>query len=180
MSAVTRAVGVVRPWLTVRRLATLAGLTVAWTALWGELSPANIASGLVVSVVVLAVGIGTPCRGGVRVRPLARFARLVAVDLVVSTVAVAREVLTPTDRTREAIVAVPVPTETRAHLLLLVVAITATPGTAVVDADPDTGTLYLHLLHDDKREEVAEHVRELARLACAGLPVAPEEEVAVG
>ena len=84
---------------------------------------------------------------------------------------VALEVLTPTDRTDEAIVAVPLPTESRRHLLLLIVAVTVTPGTAVIDADPDTGTLYLHLLHSDRRDATVAHVEELAELACKALPV---------
>ena len=156
---------------TRRRLFTIASLTFAWCALWGELSVANVASGLVVSAAVSSSRIGTPGRGRVRFRPLAQFAGLVLVDLIKSTVAVAVEVLTPTDRTDEAIIAVDVPGDSRLHLLLLIVAVTVTPGTAVVDADPDTGTLYLHLLHGESREETEEHVRTLAELACAALPM---------
>ncbi len=157
--------------LTVRGLVILASLVVAWVALWGEASIANVASGLVVALCVAALGIGTPARGGLRPAPLARFAWLVALDLVASTISVAREILTPTDHTEEGIIAVRTPTGTEAHLLLLVVAVTVTPGTAVVDADPDTGTLYLHLLHIDRRRAVTEHVIELAELACRALPV---------
>ena len=40
---------------------------------------------------------------------------------------------------------------------------------------PDTGTLYLHLLHSDRRESVTEHVRELAELACRALPTQPAD-----
>lgn len=156
----------------VRRLLAVVGLTLAWCALWGEASPANLASGIVVSVAVSGPAIGTGAVGGVRVRPLLRFAALAARDLMASTVSVAREILTPTDWTEEAIIAVSVPTESRAHLLLLTSAITVTPGTAVVDADPDTGTLYLHLLHADRRAATEAHVRELAQLACDALPSA--------
>jgi multicomponent Na+:H+ antiporter subunit E len=143
-----------------------------WCALWGEISVANVASGLVLASATLLVGFGPSLRGRIVLRPLLRFARLVVGDLVVSTFNVAYEVLTPTDRTMESVIAVDVSNETRSHLLLLVVAITVTPGTAVVDADFDSGTLYLHLLDHGRRSEVEDHVRELARLACAGLPVA--------
>lgn len=156
--------------VTVRRLVTVAALTLAWCALWGEVSIANVASGIVLALAVSGPGIGTPGRGRVRLRPLLRLLVLVAVDLVVSTVSVAREVLTPTDRTDEAIIAVPVPADARAHLLLLIVAVTVTPGTAVVDVDPDTGTLYLHVLHAERRASTEAHVLELARLACRALP----------
>ncbi len=161
-------------WLTLRRLVTVAALVAAWCALWGEVSVANLLSGVIVAAVVSASGIGTAGRGGIRLRPLARFVGLVAVDLVISTVTVAREILTPTDYTEEAIIAVPVPAETRSHLLLMIVAVTLTPGTAVVDADPEGGMLYLHLLHADGREATTAHVQELADLACRALPVPPE------
>lgn len=157
-------------WLTARRLITVVALVLAWCALWGEVSAANVISGTVVAVAVSVAGIGTAGRGGIRLRPLARFVGLVAVDLVTSTVTVAREILTPTDYTDEAIIAVPVPGDTRSHLLLLIVAVTVTPGTAVVDADPDAGVVYLHLLHADRSDATAAHVRELAELACRALP----------
>jgi multicomponent Na+:H+ antiporter subunit E len=154
-----------------RRIAIVVLLVFAWCALWGSPTPANIASGFVVAIIVAMIDIGPPGRGGVRIRPLLRFARLVAVDLVISTVNVVREVITPTDHTEESIVAVRLPIDSRAHLLLMVVAITVTPGTAVVDTDPDDGTLYLHLLHDRRRQATIDHVRELADLACAALPI---------
>ncbi len=159
--------------LGIRRIATVTTLVIAWCALWGNASVANVASGLVLAIGVVLLDIGPPGRGGVRLVPLARFFGLVFVDLVTSTFTVLWEVLTPTDRTEESIVAVPLPGETRAHLLLLVVAITVTPGTAVVDTDPDTGTLYLHLLHDRRRAATVAHVERLAELACAALPVEP-------
>jgi multicomponent Na+:H+ antiporter subunit E len=159
--------------LSIRRGVTIAALTFAWCALWGEVSAANLLSGVTLAIIVSAAGVGTPGRGRIRLRPLLRFAGLVMVDLVTSTISVAREVLTPTDRTDEAVIAVQAPADTRTHFLLLVVAVTLTPGTAVVDADPDTGTLYLHLLHADRRDATARHVRELADLACQALPTMP-------
>ncbi len=160
-------------WFTVRRVVTVVALTFGWCALWGEVSVANILSGVTVAITVSIAGVGTAGRGRIRVLPLLRFAGLVMVDLVTSTLSVAREVLTPTDRTDEAVIAVQTPSESRTHFLLLVVSVTLTPGTAVVDADPDTGTLYLHLLHADRRDATSRHVRELAELACQALPTMP-------
>lgn len=153
-----------------RRLLVTVLVTATWCALWADLSIANIASGILIGVVITSAGIGTEVRGSIRVVPLAQLGWLVLLDLVASTVSVAREVLTPTDYTEEGIIAVRLPVDSRRHLLLLTVAITVTPGTAVVDVDPDTSTFYLHLLHIDKRDEVAAHAIELAELACRGLP----------
>lgn len=160
-----------RSHITLRRILVIVALTACWCGLWRTISVANIVSGLVLSTVIVASGVGTEGRGGVRLVPLMKLVWIVFVDLVTSTVDVAVEILTPTDRTEEAIIAVKVPEDCRNHLLLLSVAITLTPGTAVVDADPVTGTLYLHLLHIDRREATVAHVQELARLSCEALPV---------
>jgi multicomponent Na+:H+ antiporter subunit E len=156
---------------TVRRLVTIAGLVFAWCALWGTISVANILSGVLVSAIVLGAGVGPSGQGGIRLVPLLRFGLLVLIDLVKSSFTVAWEILTPTDYTEEAIIAVEAPVNTRHHLLLLVVAVTVTPGTAVIDTDPATGTLYIHLLHADSADDVRAHVLELSELACRALPM---------
>jgi multicomponent Na+:H+ antiporter subunit E len=163
----------VRELVMPRRLITLALLVGAWCALWGAVSLPNVLSGVLVAVAVtLAAGL-EPGLGRIRLVPLAHFVYLVARDLVVATASVAWEILTPTDYTEEAILAVDTSVESRSHMLLLVVAITVTPGTAVVDVDVDTGRLYLHLLHADRAESTVEHVRKLVALACRALPVDP-------
>jgi multicomponent Na+:H+ antiporter subunit E len=156
--------------VTFRRLVTLAALTAAWCALWGSASPANVLSGLVVSAV--GITLGRPAQsGGIRIVPLVKLIWLVTLDLVVSTGVVVREVLTPTDFTDEAIIAIPIPSGGRAHLLLMYVAITVTPGTAVVAAEADASVVYLHILHADRRDEVEAHVLQLFELAEAALPL---------
>ncbi|MFK8023128.1 MAG: Na+/H+ antiporter subunit E [Ilumatobacter sp.] len=158
-----------RGFFTVRRVAMIVALTAAWCALWGSASVANVASGvLVASVASLA---GGPAVGGVRIVPLMQLLWLVAVDLMVSTAVVAREVLTPTDYTDEAIVATEIPVEGRRHLLFLYIAITVTPGTAVVTADSDASTMYLHVLHGDRIDEVIEHVDLLAKVVARAFPL---------
>lgn len=168
--------GSLRALLTPRRLLTLAVLVGAWCALWGTVSVANVLSGTVVAVAAsLFAGVDRNA-GRVNILALLHFVWLVAVDLVVSTVNVAWEILTPTDYTDEAIIAVDTNIDARSHFLMLVVAITVTPGTAVIDSDADTGRLYLHLLHAEKAPEIERHVQHLAALACRALPV--NEEVA--
>lgn len=160
-----------RALFTPRRLVTMALLVATWCALWGSVSVANVASGVLLAVAVtLFAGIDPDARG-IRPWPLLQFGWLVAVDLVVSMVHVAWEILTPTDYTDESIIAVDTPVGARSHLLMLVVAITVTPGTAVVDTDAETGRLYLHLLHADSDEEIRRHVLRLADLACRAFPI---------
>jgi len=155
-------------FFSIRRLALVAGLTAAWCALWGNVSAANLLSGVIVASVASVAG--SNASGGLRFVPLLRLLWVVTVDLVVSTGVVVREVLTPTDYTEEAIIAVPIPPEARAHLLFLYIAITVTPGTAVVAGDDDASTIYLHVLHDDRRDDVVEHVELLVSLVTRAFP----------
>ncbi len=175
MSAARQFSGAMARSVSPRRLASVVALTAAWCALWGSVSAANVASGLLVSGAASFAGSKT--QGRVRLVPLLRLLWVVFVDLVVSTGVVVREVLTPTDHTEEAIIAVRVPPEAAPHLLFLYIAITVTPGTAVVAGEGDSGdgasTIYLHVLHDDRREAVVEHVDLLVSLVHRAFPPRP-------
>ncbi len=148
---------------------SIALLTAVWCGLWGAVSVANLLTGLGVATFAVAQR-PLASHTGIRLAPLLRLGWLIVVDLVSSTVQVAREVLTPTDYSEEGIIAVDVPAASMKHTLLLTSAITLTPGTAVVEIDRDRPTLYLHLLHMDRRVQVEEHVVELATLSIEALP----------
>ena len=155
---------------TVRRLTTVVALTAAWCAMWGNISVANVAGGLLLAIAVSVPAFAADQSGKINLIALARLVGLVALDLIQSTGAVARETLTPTDYTEESIIGVPLPPESRHHFTFLVIAITLTPGTAVVDIDDANCILYLHLLHNDRAQETIEHVQRLARAACEAQP----------
>ena len=72
-----------------RRLLSTVMLALAWCALWGSISVANAASGLVVGFLASARLVGTDGTGGIRVKPLLHFGALVAIDLARSSVSVA-------------------------------------------------------------------------------------------
>ena len=163
-----------RALLVPRHLLTILLLVAAWCALWGAVSVANLLSGALVAVVATLFSGVDRDAGGLRLGALAHFVWLVLRDMVVSTVQVAWEILTPTDYTDEAIIAVDTSVESRSHLLMLVVAITVTPGTAVIDSDGDTGRLYLHRWHVERAPEIERHVQRLAALACRALPLREE------
>lgn len=157
-----------------RRIVLATMLVAVWCGLWGTISAANLITGLAIGAGIAVLGLRSSGNGGIRFAPLLQLGGLVLKDLATSTVDVGRTILAPSDRTDEAIVAADIPNEGRAHLLLLVVAITLTPGTAVVDAEPDTGRLYLHLLRRHDREKVTQHIRRLAELADHAFPSSPQ------
>jgi multicomponent Na+:H+ antiporter subunit E len=150
----------------VTRAVRIAWLTVAWVVLWSDLSAANVASGLLVAgAITLAFDTWRP--GGIVLRPLAvaRFLGTFAYLLVASTVVVARTIVTPRDRIRTGIVAVPLHGCTDAVTTLIADAITLTPGTLTVEVQRDPLTLYVHALDVRDVEHLRRDVRRLEVLA---------------
>lgn len=143
-------------------------LLVLWIALWGDLTVANIVSGVVV-VALLAIVVPRPAARAHVPRPVAMvvLAWTVLVDLVVSSLTVARAVVRPTPE-RTATVVLPVPLATRSPLVASIVAdaITLTPGTLTVDVDPHTFVLHVHVLGavdpDAFRDDIALLERRVA------------------
>ena len=141
-------------------------LVVIWLALWSEVTVANVLSGLIVAVVV--VGLFETWRGGEFVfRPLRalKFLGYFLFKLVEASLVVARTVISPRDRIRSGIVAVPLTGCSDALATLIADAISLTPGTLTLEVRRDPLTLYVHVLHVDDVEEVRREVRTLEVLA---------------
>jgi multicomponent Na+:H+ antiporter subunit E len=144
------------------RIVRVAWLTTIWVLLWSDLSVANVLSGVLVAVLVVAF-FGTSPSGRVIFRPVpaARFAGYFLYQLAVSTVVVARTVVMPRDRMRSGIVAVPLRGCSDAVVTLIADAISLTPGTLTLEVRRDPLTLYVHAL--DVRD-ITVLQRELRRL----------------
>ena len=149
-----------------RRVVPWVILTVAWVALWGDLSLGNVLAGMAVAVLVLAlVGERQPAQGTLRPVATARFGLYVVWSLVKATSLVAWEVLTPTNRIVEGIIAVPLPDATPTVVTVVTAAVGLTPGTVVVEVDEDPVVLYVHVLHLRDVEQVRAELRHLEALA---------------
>lgn len=150
-------------------------LMVVWIALWGELSVANVASGLL-ALALLAVVTPGARRAGHRVHPLGllRFAGRLLVDLVTSTWAIVLAVVRPTpDRVAAEVMTVPL--RTRSTLVATIVAnsISLTPGTLTVACDESDFVLHVHVLGRRDRDDFVASVAALEdRVVAAFTPVA--------
>jgi multicomponent Na+:H+ antiporter subunit E len=144
-------------------------LVVAWVALWGEPTPANIGSGAVIAAAL--VWLFPPRRGepGGGVRPVAvvRFLVYFLGQLVAASAIVAWEVVTPRNRINEGIVAVPIEGASDTLVTIVANAISLTPGTLTLEVDRDPTVLYVHVLHLRDVDEVRRDVRRLEALADA-------------
>lgn len=148
------------------RLARIAWITGLWMALWGELSIANAVGGLLVGAVLIAA-FDTWRADSLVVRPIhaLRFALFFSWSLIAATFTVARTVISPRDRVRQGIIAVPLPNCSDAVATIVADAITLTPGTLTLEVRRDPLTLYVHALDTRDVEAVRRDIRKLEWLA---------------
>jgi len=160
----------------VSRLLAPALVFVVWIALWGNLSWANVASGvLVVGLIGLII---RPVPRQHQVHPIA-MTKLVLIffwRLITSSVIVVRTVLAPTpERLVSGVVAVRLQHPSRLVATVVADAISLTPGTLTLEATGEPPVLYIHVLGIDDPEAVREDVRGLEQLVLAAVtPVGDE------
>jgi multicomponent Na+:H+ antiporter subunit E len=167
-----------------RLLPVVAWIVAVWTALWGDVSVANLVGGALVAAFLLAA-VRPPARrvhrrvhAGAAARYGARFVR----DLVVATLEVAGQVFWPVERLRPSVVAVPMASRDPGLLALVANTVTLTPGTLTLDVDADAGVLWVHVLHlreGGESDLVAQaQALELLGARALGVDVAPPARVA--
>jgi len=147
-------------------------LVVFWFLAWGELSLANLVTGVVAAALLLAV---FPPRRSPTERigfaPLgaARLALYVLGQLVPSNLLVAREILAPRSRVHSGVVEYRLHDPSDEALNLMAHVIALTPGTMAVEAVPETGVLTVHFLLLDDVERANASLRRIDQLVHATL-----------
>lgn len=132
-------------------------LAFVWAAVLGELSLANVAVGyglgfLILAFTAEALGLG---RYVSKAWKTAEFIAFFLAELFLSGARVALDVLTPRDRARPGIVAVPLRARTDAEITLLSNLVSLTPGSLALDVSADRRTLFVHVMFlDDVEAEV--------------------------
>ncbi len=146
------------------RMAGPAGLLVVWILIWGELSVANVASGLVVvgAVVALDARLRRPRAHHVHALGVILLVADLFGRLVVSSLQVAWTVLRPTaGRLRAGVVAAPLHTDSALVATIVADLISLTPGTVTLDVRHGPTHLLVHVLGLEDPEAV---VAEIAAL----------------
>ncbi len=148
------------------RAARVLLLVLIWVSLWGDLSVANVLSGLALALAIVAV-FGGRSGGQLIVRPLPalRFALYFLRKLVESTVVVARAVITPREGVHTGVVAVPLAGCSDAVVTLIADAISLTPGTLTIEVRRDPPILFVHALDVRDVSGVQADIRRLEILA---------------
>ncbi len=135
-------------------------LALAWVALQGELSLAQLLVGYVVGYAILALlakGGVMPSTLVVRTFHALGLTAFFAWELLIANVRVAADVLHG-HRIEPAVVAIPLDVTSDGEILLLTMLINVTPGSVTIDLSDDRRTLYVHVMHmrtaDETRREI--------------------------
>ncbi len=137
-------------------------LALGWCALTESFSPANILLGMVLGYGALWVvrPIFRPTAYFTKIGASLGLALFFVWELVVSSVQVAWDVVTPRARARPGIVAVPIDLDDDAAITLLATLVSLTPGTLSLDVSPDREVLYVHAMFASDPDEVRRSIRE--------------------
>ena len=134
-------------------------LALAWSLLQGAVTSVNLTVGFVFGYIFLAWLSPNPqTRRYVHRLPQALwFIGFYFKEVVLSTLRVAMDVVTPADYRRPGIIAVPLDAKTDIEIALLSNLITFTPGTLSIDVSPDRKIIYVHVmfLGDPEKDKLA-------------------------
>lgn len=129
-----------------RILALNMALALGWAALVGSFTLPALIMGFILGY--CAVWVARPLFGETtyfeRVWRLLRLAVLFIYELVVSSLRVVWDVVTPNHLSRPGIIAMPLDAETDTEILVVANLISLTPGTLSMDISEDRRTLYVH------------------------------------
>ncbi len=136
-------------------------LAFAWAVLNGSVDARNLSIGFVLGYLVLgAMKTGENTTNYfIKVKQVINFTILFLKEMIVSSLRVTHDVLTPKIYARPGIIAVPLDARTDAEIALLANIITLTPGTLSLDVSNDRSTLYIHAMFVDDADRLRQEIK---------------------
>ncbi|WP_439121762.1 Na+/H+ antiporter subunit E [Marivita sp.] len=137
-------------------------LAIAWVAFTGSVSLTGLISGFAIGYAALwliqpLIGTSTYFR---RVTAWIKLIIMFHYELIVSSFAVAMDVLTPKHRARPAIIEVPLDVTSDTGILLVTNLISLTPGTLSLDVSEDRKTLLVHAMFADDHDALRKSLKD--------------------
>ena len=130
-------------------------------SLMADVSLSSLGAGFALGYAALWVAqplFGGPSLYHRRVFRIVRLVLFFLYELVVSSLRVAWDVITPSHKSRPAIIEMPLDVKSDIEILLVTNLISLTPGTLSLDVSPDRSTLIVHAMFADDPEAL---IREL-------------------
>ena len=138
-------------------------LALAWTALQGDFSLANLVTGHVLGYLILL----SLVKGGIlttspyigRAHQAAALAAFFVWELLRANLRLALDVATPRYQMKPGIVAVPLDVTRDAEILLLAMLINLTPGSVALDVSDDRRVMYVHVMYIDSPDAARSEIK---------------------
>jgi multicomponent Na+:H+ antiporter subunit E len=155
-----------------RRIRRVALLVALWLLAWGEVSAANLVSGIAAATALLAAFPPAQAdEGDVRlsVRGIARLTGYVVKQLVMSNIVMSRQILTPPRPPTPGVLAYRLRHPTDEIITVVSSIIALSPGTMTVDVAPDSSSIYVHFFHLDDIDAARASIAHLEVLAIGAI-----------
>ena len=147
-------------------------LVVLWLLAWGEITVANIVSGVAVAALLL-IAFPVRVRGdgsvGLNVGGALRLAMYVVAQLVVSNVIMTREILRRQPGGQPGVVSYRLRHPSEQVLTVMTSIISLSPGTMTVDVASDSTTVYVHFFNLGDMEAAGAGLARLERLVAGAI-----------
>jgi multicomponent Na+:H+ antiporter subunit E len=137
-------------------------LALAWAALTGNFSFAGLMVGFALGFACLYLTRPLFPESGLYFKRAWRWSKLCVLflyELVVSSLQVVWEVLTPRHRSRPGVIAMPLDVKREMEVLLVTNLISLTPGTLSLDVTEDCNTLFIHAMFADDPDEIRRQLK---------------------
>jgi multicomponent Na+:H+ antiporter subunit E len=137
-------------------------LALAWAALTGNFSFAGLMVGFALGFACLYLTRPLFPESGLYFKRVWRWSKLCVLflyELVVSSLQVVWEVLTPRHRSRPGVIAMPLDVKREMEVLLVTNLISLTPGTLSLDVTEDCNTLFIHAMFADDPDEIRRQLK---------------------
>jgi len=133
-----------------------------WALLNGEVNNTNLFIGFVIGYAILGSTRNENAKTSyfMKVGQVIQFTIIFVKELLISSVRVAYDVVTPTDYAKPGIIAVPIDAKTDLEITSLANIISLTPGTLSLDVSKDRKHLYIHVMFIDNPDELRREIKE--------------------
>lgn len=138
-------------------------LALVWSALTGQFTLGNLATGFALGYVVLFLLRGVFGGGQyfAKIGQIVRITLFFVWELILANLRVARDVLRPgLMQMKPRVIAVPIEVRGDLPLLLLADMVSLTPGTLLMDISDDRKTMFLHAIHAPDEEELKQEIKQ--------------------
>ena len=137
-------------------------LALTWAAVMGRFTLGTIAFGFVLGYLVLALGEPVVGGSGYSRKAWRVVALLVFIvwELLLASLRVAHDVITPAHRSRPGVVAIPLDARSDGEITTLANLISLTPGTLSLEVSEDRRVLYIHAMFVEDPDALRREIKE--------------------